>query len=716
MRKIKYIKSEKFFAKEYKDGIIVAFKNIGAPSLSYANQIHELVSKSLGVDLFVSDIVESISGSINHKDNIKDSLFIYVKNGISISASGICLCCTKDYLEVKYNSENVLIIQKNGWRKFLFTTCILLLLCICALNTIFILHNFFDDTNVKIPDEPPVPNVNIIPNDNENRESEKYPRPIEEIVEVVETNAAKDEELIKEVSIAPTVADDFILIPKGTLKRLFTGYDDKMNNIYKDFPLDEFYICNHEVTQKEYMQIMGSNPSIIKGDDIPVNAVQYIDAIMYCNARSKAEGYDGFYDIDNNIITIKPHSNGYRLPNHYEWVYAARKDESTKTEYASGNHIKKVAWYGGNSKNTLHAVCTTIESNGRGIYDMNGNVSEWLWEKDFSGYNCHIGGDFLSYIGFYEKDIYGGGFCSEENGFRVVLITEDISNKNVETLTSVKYHKAEYYHAVEAKLKRELEDANRERQRKALKAEANDYITRMVSLYKEYSSDFDTNKLTIAISLCDKATQLCSEHGLFYSHKQEALKQCKHLFEAIVNGQSWPFSIKQTDKTIYQVGDYYNKEGKEGIVVTVNSDGLHGKIISLAQSEKPLQWSLDENEVINLSDSDGVINMQVIQSIEGWHKKYPAFAWCSDLGEGWYLPTFSELYRIFNNDEIRNTLVSYLLEYNPEWYLDTWDGDLWTSTEGDVFKYQALYMSFDDKYGRMTDKKYTNYVRAVTKF
>ena len=55
---------------------------------------------------------------------------------------------------------------------------------------------------------------------------------------------------------------------------------------------------------------MNENPSFIKGDDLPVNAVQYIDAIKYCNARSKAEGYDGFYNIDNNIVTIKPHSNG----------------------------------------------------------------------------------------------------------------------------------------------------------------------------------------------------------------------------------------------------------------------------------------------------------------------------------------------------------------------------------------------------------------------
>ena len=60
MRRIKFIKSEKFFAKEYKDGIIVAFKNIGDNNSSYADQIHQMVSKNFGVDLFVSDIIGTV--------------------------------------------------------------------------------------------------------------------------------------------------------------------------------------------------------------------------------------------------------------------------------------------------------------------------------------------------------------------------------------------------------------------------------------------------------------------------------------------------------------------------------------------------------------------------------------------------------------------------------------------------------------------------------
>ena len=534
MKRIKYIKSEKFFAKEYKDGIIVAFKNIGDNNSYYADQIHQIVSKNFGVDLFVSDIIESISEVNSNKDSIKDSLFIYVKNGVSISACGISLCPNKDYIEVKYYSEKVLTVQKKNSKR-LWCVCILVLLCICGYNTILDDDITPDEPGVEIPkvgaDEPSAPLEIITPNNNENNESEKDNKPIETIVEVVETNVAQNEEEIKEVVITPIVPDDFILIPNGTLKRYLTGYDDKWNNIYEDFTLDGFYICKHEVTQKEYIRVMNENPSFIKGDDLPVNAVQYIDAIKYCNARSKAEGYDGFYNIDNNIVTIKPHSNGYRLPNRYEWVYAARKDESTKTEYASGNNISKVAWYGGNSKNTLHAVCTTKEPNGRGIYDMNGNVSEWLWEKDFQRCNCHIGGDFLTYVGFYEKDVVGSTVCSEENGFRVVLITKELINKNVESPTSVKCHKLEYYHAVEAKVQREREDAERDRQRKAMKAEANEYVRIADQAYNDYADSFNESKGIVALTNYKKALDLNKKHGLFFVSERERIEQKVNILE-----------------------------------------------------------------------------------------------------------------------------------------------------------------------------------------
>lgn len=189
MKRIKYIKSEKFFAKEYKDGIIVAFKNIGDNNSSYADQIHQIVSKNFGVDLFVSDIIESISEVNNNKDSIKGSLFIYVKNGVSISACGISLCPNKDYIEVKYYSEKVLTVQKKRSKR-LWCVCILVLLCICGYNTIFDDDITPDEPKVEIPlevtNEPIAPIETIISHNYKKDESEQDDKADENIVEVVE--------------------------------------------------------------------------------------------------------------------------------------------------------------------------------------------------------------------------------------------------------------------------------------------------------------------------------------------------------------------------------------------------------------------------------------------------------------------------------------------------------------------------------------------------
>lgn len=190
---------------------------------------------------------------------------------------------------------------------------------------------------------------------------------------------------------------------------------------------------------------MNTNPSKIEGDSLPVNTVPFIDAIKYCNARSEAEGFDGFYTIDStNTVHINPNSNGYRLPTEYEWAMASRKDGRTKTQYAGGNNLKKIAWYGGNSNRTLHRVMYKLP-NSRGIYDMNGNVEEWLWSKSFYNFNVSIGRGFMHYIDFDEHTAFGNDCISEDNGFRVVLVRTKETNLNVKSIPSVKYYEKKYF-------------------------------------------------------------------------------------------------------------------------------------------------------------------------------------------------------------------------------------------------------------------------------
>ena len=97
----------------------------------------------------------------------------------------------------------------------------------------------------------------------------------------------------------------------------------------------------------------------------------------------------------------------------------------------------------------------------------------------------------------------------------------------------------------------------------------------------------------------------------------------------------------------YKVGDYYNDGKKEGVVFEVTADGKHGKIVSMTQSDRGIRWASDAYEQKRLigadSKSDGAYNMAKVKSISGWQSKYPAFKWCADLGDGWYLPAIDEL-------------------------------------------------------------------------
>lgn len=91
----------------------------------------------------------------------------------------------------------------------------------------------------------------------------------------------------------------------------------------------------------------------------------------------------------------------------------------------------------------------------------------------------------------------------------------------------------------------------------------------------------------------------------------------------------------------YKIGDYYENGDVKGVVFKVN--GKHGKIVSLEQTS--CRWSNGEfRDIIpELDDSDGEINMRIIQTFTDWRTYFPAFAWCADFGDGWYLPAIEEI-------------------------------------------------------------------------
>lgn len=160
----------------------------------------------------------------------------------------------------------------------------------------------------------------------------------------------------------------------------------------------------------------------------------------------------------------------------------------------------------------------------------------------------------------------------------------------------------------------------------------------------------------------------------------------------------------------YKVGDYFDDGQKQGVVFEVSEDGRHGKIVSLRQSKQRWCSKAEYTKRIITGATDrrnGMTNQRKIEQINNWRNKYPAFAWCADLGEGWYLPVIEELQKIYRvKDDVNKQLECQGGAELSAWY--------WSSTEVDEFCAWDVYMYDGDTYDY--DKYDDHYVRAVSAF
>ncbi|WP_440952338.1 SUMF1/EgtB/PvdO family nonheme iron enzyme [Methanococcoides sp. FTZ1] len=196
---------------------------------------------------------------------------------------------------------------------------------------------------------------------------------------VVATENNNDTLVREEVVILPeeppenftnSIGVKFVLIPEGEF--LMGSSDDEDGRFYdREGPVHEvtiekgYYLGKYEVTQKQWAMVMGSNPSHSTGDNRPVEKVSWYEVQEFINRLNSMEGTDK-----------------YRLPSEAEWEYACRA--GTNTRYHFGNNesiLHEYAWYNEYIYSVGH-----LRPNNWGLYDMHGNVYEFVQDDWHSGY------------------------------------------------------------------------------------------------------------------------------------------------------------------------------------------------------------------------------------------------------------------------------------------------------------------------------------------
>lgn len=237
-------------------------------------------------------------------------------------------------------------------------------------------------------------------------------------------NMQQTQSTLSDNGVPADIDDGFVYIKGGTYTmgspdtENWRGEDETQHQV----SVESFYMSAYELTQEEYQKICGNNPSTFTGDNLPVENVSWYEAVAFCNKKSEEQGLKPVYTIDGNNVLWDRGANGYRLPTEAEWEYACRAGTTTPFNTQTSISADEADYYGhypydieenyfsqqnlstkpGVYRETTVAV-DSFQPNAWGLYNMHGNVSEWVWD----------------YYGAYDTDITDNPTGAESGSLRV---------------------------------------------------------------------------------------------------------------------------------------------------------------------------------------------------------------------------------------------------------------------------------------------------------